>query len=97
MKWISVKDKLPTQRTNLLLIYRKGDREVITQGYLIDTAKYSDLKINKEPNKEEFWRSLGYGLTFYDYANRQIQSLTAKKSKNEVTHWAELPEPPKSK
>lgn len=78
----------PPLREEVLLKYKKGNKIVIVQGYLTDRAK--DLARKSHP--ESFWRSVGYGLTYYDYAERQLCSLTAKKSKNEVLGWTQLPE-----
>lgn len=83
--WKTTKPDLNRQ---ILLKYKKGNKgEVITQGYLTDDAENNA----KTYNTVEFWKGLGKGETYYDYADRQIQSLNAAKSKNTVVAWDELP------
>ena len=81
--WIDVETK-PELNKPILIHYLKGKQSCVTEGYLIDKA----VQCAKETHPVEFWRSVGYGLVFMDYADRQLESLTAKKSKNKVTHWA---------
>lgn len=75
----------PPYKTPLLLKYtRKGKPgECITEGYFLDKAK----SLATDRHSEEFWRSHNYGDVFFDYADRQIQSLTAKGSKNIIQGW----------
>ncbi len=87
MNWIKVKDSHPPIKKHVLLYYRKGKKYIITEGYLTDRAE--DLGDGDMP--VEAWRAIGYGLTYFDACDRQLQSLTAKKSKNEVISWTELP------
>ncbi len=102
-KWISVEDKTPEYNKQVLVKYLKGKEEVITQGYFQDVAqetadicyksavergKFSENGIETV----EYWRKCGYGLTWFDYAGRQIQSLVAKTSKNRVITFMDLPQ-----
>ena len=91
MNWISVKDRLPEPYELVLIYYTKGNRPTYSEGIIYDSAKH----LHSDSHREAFWRSCGYGLVWEDGFGRQIQSLTAKKSKNNVTHWMPLPEPPK--
>ena len=90
MEWISVRDRLPKLRETVFIYYIKSGKPFMTQGVLRDEA----VECASERHPVSFWRNLGYDLTWYD-DKRQIQSLTAKKSKNNVTHWMPLPDPPK--
>lgn len=100
MNWVSVNDRLPKQGERVLLLYCKAKKsghsggsigEFMTEGYLLDRAE----TLANESLDRAFWVRNGYGFAFFDYTDRQIQSLTANKSTNQVTHWAELPQKPK--
>lgn len=103
MQWIKVEDQKPEYHKQVLLKYIKGKREVIIQGYFCDYAQDiadMNLKASKERGKlsdngietVEFWRNAGRGETYFDYAERQIQALNAKTSKNKVIAWMEIPQ-----
>ena len=101
--WIKISDEMPPESLDLqnplyvMLLYEKRGKSsyrsrgkkgiFVTQGYLIDDAK----RCASEINPVEFWINNGYGLTFYDYTDRQIQSMTAKASKNNVIAWSYMP------
>ena len=97
MKWISIEKQMPPENTNIMLYYNKGKKSTyggklggfVVQGYLFDEAKR--LAKVEDGLDAQFWRDHGRGLTFFDYTERQIQSLMAKKSTNKVTHWAKMP------
>lgn len=90
MNWIDTKERLPEKKKRVLLYYKKNKEYIMTEGYITDEAEDTA----SEDNPVEFWRSHGYGLTWYD-SQRQIQSLLAKSSKNKVLFWTELPDAPK--
>ena len=83
LHWVSTDDKILILKEKVLVCYLHNGKQILTEGYITDRAK--DLSTSEHP--EEFWRSCGRGLTWFDALHRQIQSLTAKKSKNKVTHW----------
>jgi hypothetical protein len=89
--WISVKDRLPEEYELVWVFYMRKNRPTQSEGMIYDSSKH----LASESHPESFWKSVGYGLVWEDGFGRQIQSLTAKKSKNNVTHWMPLPEPPK--
>jgi hypothetical protein len=90
--WVSVEDRLPELDKKVLLLYYKGKKgPFATEGQLIDKA----VKLAKESHPVDFWRSVGRGLCYIDYAERDLQNLTSKKSKNRVVAYMPLPEPPK--
>lgn len=78
-------ENLPEKERTVLIQYIKGyspnrtrgaeKGTYVTQGFLRDEAEYTA----SENCPEEFWRERGYGLTWFDYSERQIESLTAKK------------------
>ena len=99
-QWIKIEEQTPEYNKPVLLKYLKGGKEVITQGYFRDEA----LEIAKRQLKAaeerghfsengietaDFWRRNGRGEIYFDYADRQIQKLTAK-SKNKVMEWREI-------
>lgn len=90
IKWINVNNKTPELKDRVLLRYRKHKEIVITEGYLTDDAA-NNATVR---HSKEFWERLNYGLCYYDYADRKIQNLRAKGSKNEILHWSKLPNPP---
>lgn len=105
MKWIDINDRLPKYHQKVLVYYEKGKgrntdkQSVIIQGYFCDYPQdiadgHKDTKQSNGVERRSFW-SEHYGFTWFDYAERQIQDLSAKTSKNKVTHWMPLPEPPK--
>lgn len=95
-KWSKIEDKLPEFNKPILIKYIKGKQgEVITQGYYQDEAqeiadRCSELLGEENIKIAESWRNNGYGLTWFDYSNRQIQALGAKTSKNKVIAWTEI-------
>jgi len=102
-KWISVEDKTPEYNKQVLVKYLKGKEEIITQGYFQDVAQETADMCYKSAVERgkfsengietvEYWRKCGYGLTWFDYAGRQIQSLVAKTSKNRVITFMDLPQ-----
>jgi hypothetical protein len=102
-KWISVEDKTPEYNKQVLVKDLKGKEEVITQGYFQDVAQETADICHKSAVERgkfsengietvEYWRNCGYGLTWFDYAGRQIQSLVAKTSKNKVITFMDLPQ-----
>jgi len=84
MNW---KELPPPYNKQVLLKYQKGKEIVITQGYFENEPK----RLARPNNDEQFWIRCGYGDCYFDYSRRQIESLTAKKSKNKVLNWMELP------
>jgi hypothetical protein len=84
----------PELRKRVLLKYKKGTLgPFLIEGYLTDVAHDLGKKddIDSGRHNTEFWRGCGYGLCYFDFSDRQLQSLTAKKSKNQVLEWALLP------
>lgn len=82
----------PELEKEILIEYMKGkDGPFLTQGFLRDDAKMlGESDKGHKIRTTEWWRNQGYGLVYYDYAERKLQSLTAKKSKNRVVAWAYL-------
>lgn len=94
-KWVKVMDEHPPLKNRVMLLYLKGCEPVMAEGYLTDVAiDCAGSHKDDERLGVNFWRKTGRGLTFFDYADRQIQNLVAKNSKNNVTHWMPLPTPP---
>lgn len=87
MIWKSVVSDPPPLDVHVLLRYTKNKKVVFTEGYLQDRKAFLS-EVYPDAAERGTWDN--YGLIYYDYADRQIQDLTAK-SKNKVTHWCELP------
>lgn len=99
MEWISVNDRLPEAETEVLILSRHGQRQIIT------TAMYEDGKM---PVDDSVW--IWYELDFdYDEENDQYlipegwwehrhynpDEVYNNAVDDVVTHWMPLPEPPK--
>lgn len=102
-QWINIEEATPEYNKPVLLKYIKNNKEVITQGYFQDEAFEIAERQRKASERDgkvsvngieraEFWRRNGRGETYFDYADRQIQYLGAKTSKNKVIAWQEIPQ-----
>jgi hypothetical protein len=78
MEWISVNDRLPEPYELVWIYDAKGKRPTQSEGMIYDQS----IHLSQESHDTNFWRRCGYGLVWEDGFGRQIQSLTAKKSKN---------------
>ncbi len=82
MEWIDVNDRKPKN---------KGQYLVRTKTVFTDEAEYVGGKTVRSTDVCEFKFHGCEGFTYDD--NEMVHSLVKS---SEVTHWAELPEPPKT-
>jgi CRISPR/Cas system CSM-associated protein Csm4 (group 5 of RAMP superfamily) len=87
--WIEAKDQLPKNKERVLLLVKRKDKTYITEGYIEDVAE----RLAKAGHlTKEQWEKHGKGLTWFDYAGRQIQSYKSKNSSSSVLKWAVIDE-----
>jgi uncharacterized protein DUF551 len=86
-EWISVKDRLP-EHHQVILVYKSVPSNT---GYLVSYF-IDSKKMNDELMKKGFYSECVDSVKHpYYFASREQQYFTIK----DVTHWMELPEPPK--
>ena len=87
--WTEAARELPEQNKRLLLTVQGKKKQYITEGYIEDVAE----RLAKAGHlTKEQWEKHGKGLTWFDYAGRQIQSYKSKNSSSSVLKWAVIDE-----
>jgi hypothetical protein len=90
MKWISVKDKLPEKGKNVL-VYFSGYKDCPKPSIHI-LKRSENHEVDNEQAEEWNRKALGItGATLYEWNGFRVDLQSA------ITHWMELPEPPKEK
>ncbi len=86
MNWISVKDKLPDEGQDVLVLVR----EIEFYGKHLD-------KRNIHRSVYTGWRIDDECATFYCYGRQYVSANESEQCEFEVTHWMPLPELPDCK
>lgn len=81
-EWLSVKDRLPEEETEVLLLYNDGDNEFILKGWGVS---------NDEPN---FIFCIPTLILEFDEAKVEFHATNYSAVDDYVTHWMPLPKPP---
>ena len=98
-EWISVKDRLPEVETEVLILARHGNRNVIT------TGMYEDGQMNTE-DSDWWWETEGFEYDeeldvhiipegWWEYKHYIDDETHNYAIDGVVTHWMPLPQPPR--